>query len=121
MQIDPINTAGDDSKRQHRLSLRRLSAADFLGKMFSYIVPKVTLLLHAVGALYQVGWERDCGCNGQTPPAFVELVARRDNHVLAWFCWKKQQKRDHSKKLRELQKQDDIDAAAFRKATQEKE
>ena len=52
---------------------------------------------------------------------FTELVARRDNHVLAWYRWKKEQKRDHSRRLRELQKQDDIDMAAFRKATQEKE
>ena len=52
---------------------------------------------------------------------FNELVARRDNHVLAWHHWKKEQKRDHSRRLRELQRQDDIDAAAFRKATREKE
>ena len=89
--------------------------------MFSYIVPNVTLSLHEVGAVYQVGWERSCGCNGQKPPAFNELVACRDNHVLAWHRWKKEQQRDHSRRLRELQRQDDIDAAAFRKATQEKE
>ena len=89
--------------------------------MFSYIIPNVTLSLHEVGAVYQVGWERSCGCNGQKPPAFNELVARRDNHVLAWHRWKKEQQRDHSRRLRELQRQDDIDAAAFRKATQEKE
>ena len=52
---------------------------------------------------------------------FNELVARRDNHVLAWHRWKKEWKRDHSRRLRELQKQDDIDATAFGKATQEKE
>ena len=52
---------------------------------------------------------------------FNELVARRDNHVLAWHRWKKEQKRDHSRKLRELQKQDNIDAAAFRKAAKEQE
>ena len=89
--------------------------------MFSYIVPNVTLSLHAVGAVYQIGWERSCGCNGQKPPVFNELVARRDDHVLAWHRWKKEQKRNHSKKLRELQKQDDIDAAAFRKAAKEQE
>ena len=89
--------------------------------MFSYIVPNVILSLHEVGAVYQVQWERDCGCNGQRPPTFTELVARRDNHVLAWHRWKKEQKRDHSRRLQELQRQDDIDAAAFRKATQEKE
>ena len=89
--------------------------------MFSYIVPNVTLLLHAVGAVYQVGWERSCGCNGQKPPVFNKLVTRRDNHVLAWYRWKKEQKQDHSRRLRELQKQDNIDAAAFRKVTQEKE
>ena len=89
--------------------------------MFSYIVPNVTLSLHAVGALYQIGWERNCGCDGQKPPVFTELVAHRDNHVLAWHRWKKEQQRDHSRRLQELQRQDDIDAAAFRKATQEKE
>ena len=89
--------------------------------MFSYIVPNVILSLHEVGAVYQVQWERNCGCNGQKPPVFIELVARRDNHVLAWHRWKKEQKRDHSRRLRELQKQDDIDAAAFRKTAQEKE
>ena len=89
--------------------------------MFSYIVPNVTLSLHEVGAVYQVGWERSCRCNGQKPPAFNELVARRNNHVLTWHRWKKEQKRDHSRRLRELQRQDDIDAAAFRKATREKE
>ena len=89
--------------------------------MFSYIVPNITLLLHAVGAVYQVGWERSCGCNGQKLPVFTELVARRDNHILAWHCWKKEQKRDHSRRLQELQRQDDINAAAFRKMTQEKE
>ena len=52
---------------------------------------------------------------------FVELVARRDNHVLAWYRWKKEQKRDHSRRLQGLQKQDNIDAATFRKVTQEKE
>ena len=87
--------------------------------MFSYIVPNVTLSLHAVGALYQIGWEQNCGCNGQKPPVFTELVARRDNHILAWHRWKKEQKRDHLRRLRELQRQDDIDAATFRKATQE--
>ena len=89
--------------------------------MFSYIVPNVTLSLHEVGAVYRVQWEQSCGCNGQKPPTFNELVARRDNHILAWHRWKKEQKRDHSRRLRELQRQDDIDAAAFRKATQEKE
>ena len=89
--------------------------------MFSYIVPNVTLSLHKVGMVYQVQWERNCGCNGQRPPVFTELVARRDNHILAWHRWKKEQKRDHSRRLRELQRQDDIDAAAFRKATQELE
>ena len=48
---------------------------------------------------------------------FIELVAHRNNHVLAWYRWKKDQKRDYSRKLQELQKQDDIDVAAFRKAT----
>ena len=52
---------------------------------------------------------------------FNELVAHRDNHVLAWYCWKKEQKQDHLRRLWELQRQDDIDAAAFRKVTQEKE
>ena len=89
--------------------------------MFSYIVPNVALSLHEVGAVYQVQWERSCGCNGQKPPVFTELVARRDNHVLAWYRWKKEQQWDHSRRLRELQRQDDIDAAAFRKTTQEKE
>ena len=89
--------------------------------MFSYIVPNVALSLHAVGALYQTGWEQSCGCNGQKLPVVTELVAHRDNHVLAWHCWKKEQKRDHSRKLRELQIQDDIDAAAFRKAAKEQE
>lgn len=89
--------------------------------MFSYIILNVTLSLHAVGAVYQIGWEKDCGCNGQKPPVLVELVAHCDNHVLAWYCWKKEQKQDHLKKLQELQKQDDINVATFRKATQERE
>ena len=89
--------------------------------MFSYIVPKITLSLHEVGAVYRVQWEQSCECNGQKPPTFNELVARRDNHILAWHRWKREQKRDHSRRLRELQRQDDIDAAAFRKATKEKE
>ena len=89
--------------------------------MFSYIVPNVTLSLHEVGVVYQVQWEQSCGCNRQKPPVFTELVAHRDNHILAWYCWKREQKQDHSRRLQELQKQDNIDAAAFRKATQEKE
>ena len=89
--------------------------------MFSYIVPNITLSLHEVGVVYRVQWEQSCGCNGQKLPVFNELVARRDNHVLAWHRWKKEQKQDHSRRLRELQRQDNIDAAAFRKATQEKE
>ena len=89
--------------------------------MFSYIIPNVTLLLHAVGTVYQVGWEKNCGCNGQKLPMFIELVAHCDNHLLAWYHWKKEQKWDHSRRLQELQKQDDIDAATFRKVTQEKE
>ena len=89
--------------------------------MFSYIVPNVTLSLHEVGVVYRVQWEQSCGCNGQKLPTLNELVACRDNHILAWHRWKKEQKRDHSRRLRELQRQDDIDAAAFRKATREKE
>ena len=89
--------------------------------MFSYIIPNVPLLLHAMGMTYQVQWEKDCGCNGQRPPMFVELVACSNNHVLAWYHWKKEQKWDHSRKLWELQRQDDIDMATFRKVTQEKE
>ena len=121
MQIDPIVIVGDNLKRRHRLiPERRLSAVD-LKEMFSYIVPNTTLSLHEVGVVYQVQWERSCGCNGQRPPVFTELVARCDNHVLAWYCWKREQKRDHSRRLRELQKQDDLNTAAFRKVTQEKE
>ena len=52
---------------------------------------------------------------------FTELVARRNNHILAWYRWKKEQKRDHSRRLRELQRQDDLDTAALRRVTQEKE
>ena len=89
--------------------------------MFSYIVPNVTLSLHAVGVVYQVGWERNCGCNGQKLPMFTKLVTRHDNHVLAWYRWKREQKRDHSRRLQELQRQDDIDAAAFREVAQKKE
>ena len=89
--------------------------------MFSYIVPNFTLSLHEVGAVYQVQWERSCGCNGQKPLIETELVARRDNHVLAWYRWKREQKWDHLRRLRELQRQDNIDAAAFRRATQETE
>ena len=89
--------------------------------MFSYIVPNVTLSLHEVGAVYQVQWERSCGCNGQKPPVFTKLVARRDNHILAWYRWKREKKQDHSRRLRELQRQDNIDVATFRKVTQEKE
>ena len=89
--------------------------------MFSYIVPKVTLSLHTVGAAYQVEWERSCGCNGQRLPIFIKLATHHDNHILAWYCWKKEQRQDHSRKLQELQKQDNIDVAAFRKAIQEKE
>ena len=103
------------------LSLKTSQRCGFSKEMFLYIVPNVILSLHEVGAVYQVQWERDCGCNGQRPPMFTELVARRDNHILAWYRWKKEQKRDHSRRLRELQKQDNLDAAAFRKATQEKE
>ena len=89
--------------------------------MFSYIVPNITLLLHAVGAVYQVGWEQSCGCNGQKLPIFIKLVTRCNNHILAWYRWKKEQKWDHLRKLWELQRQDDIDVATFRKATREKE
>ena len=99
MQIDPIVIAGDDSKRRHHLIPKDVSALQILKEMFSYIVPNVTLSLHAVGALYQIGWERNCGCNGQKLPMFNELVARRDNHVLVWYRWKKEQKRDHSRRL----------------------
>ena len=81
----------------------------------------MTLSLHAAGAVYQVGWEKNCGCNAQKPPAFVKLVARPDNHMLAWYCWKKEQKQNHSRKLWELQRLDNINTAAFGKVTQEKE
>ena len=89
--------------------------------MFSYIVPNVALSLHEVGTVYQVQWERRCRCNGQKSPVFTELVTRHNNHVLAWYHWKREQKRDHTRRLQELQKQDNIDAVTFRKATQEKE
>ena len=81
----------------------------------------MTLSLHAMGAVYQVGWEKNCGCNAQKPPTFVKLVTRPDNHMLAWYCWKKEQKRNHSRKLWELQRQDNINMATFGKVTQEKE
>ena len=103
------------------LSLKTSQRCGFSEEMFSYIVPNITLSLHEVGAVYQVQWERSSGCNGQKPPVFTELVTRRDNHILAWYRWKKEQKRDHSRRLRELQQQDNINAATFREATQKKE
>ena len=90
-------------------------------KKFSYIVPNTNLSLHAVGAAYQVDWERTCRCNGLVAPTLIKLVAKHDNHVLAWYCWKKQQRQDNSIKLKELQQQDDLDAAAYRKVVHEKD
>ena len=62
-------------KRQHCLISEDVSVLQITQEIFSYIVPNVALSLHAVGAVYQVGWEKNCGCNGQKPPIFVELVA----------------------------------------------
>ena len=70
--------------RNSDLNTRCLSAVDYSKKMFSHIVPNMILLLHAMGAVYQVGWEKSCGCKRQKPPTlcfFVLWSLMYDNRV----------------------------------------
>jgi hypothetical protein len=116
--IDLVITVGDDSKRQHHFyPFRNISAL----RMFSYIVPKTKLLLHAVGAVYKVNWERSCGCKRHAAPTSNELVTIHDNHIQAWYRWKKEQKRHERKQLRDLQEQDNLNAAVYRKTVRERQ
>ena len=94
--------------------------------MFSFIVPNVRLTLREVSAIYQIAWERSTRVKVRIAPIDKEikpisnvLVAQRDNHVKAWFRWKKEQARAHRLHLRELQRQDDLETAAMRKRVQE--
>ena len=87
--------------------------------MFS-ITPNYPLSLHTAGALYNVEWESQCGCNGKKTAHIAEgLVAQCDNHVKSWLQWKKEQEKKHKEHLRDLQRQDDWDAAFFRNEVRE--
>ena len=87
-------------------------------KMFRYIVPRIELMLQEVGAVYQVDWARSSQRKNTITPIYDTLVAQRDNHVKAWLRWKKEQERKQREHLRDLQRQDDLDAMMFREEQQ---
>ena len=82
--------------------------------MFGYIVPRIELTLQEVGTVYQADWARSSQKKDMIAPIYDTLVAQRDNHVKAWLQWKKEQERKQRERLRDLQRQDDLDAAMFR-------
>ena len=79
--------------------------------MFEYLVPGKKLTLQEVGTTYQIEWARSSQRKGAIAPIYDSLVAQQDNHVRAWLQWKKEQEK---KRLRDLQRQDDLDAIMFR-------
>ena len=82
--------------------------------MFEYLVPGKKLTLQEVGATYQIDWARSSQRKGAITPIYDSLVAQRDNHVRAWLQWKKEQEKKRREHLRDLQRQDDLDAMMFR-------
>ena len=82
--------------------------------MFEYLVPGKKLTLREVGATYRIDWARSSQRKGAITPIHDSLVAQRDNHVRAWLQWKKEQERKQREHLRDLQRQDDLDAMMFR-------
>ena len=86
--------------------------------MFEYLVPGKKLTLQEVGAVYQVDWARFSQRKNTISPIYSSLVAQRDNHVRAWLQWKKEQERKRREHLRDLQRQDDLDAMMFREEQQ---
>ena len=83
-------------------------------------------MLREVSAIYQIAWERSTRVKVQIAPIDKEikpissvLVAQRDNHVKAWFRWRKEQARAHRLHLQELQRKDDLETAAMRKRVRE--
>ena len=86
--------------------------------MFEYVVPKIRLTLQEVGAIYQIDWARSGQRKNTITPIYGTLVAQRDNHVKAWLQWKKEQEKKQQEHLRDLQRQDDLDAAMFREEQQ---
>ena len=82
--------------------------------MFEYLVPGKKLTLQEVGAVYRIDWARSNQRKDTIPPIYSSLVAQRDNHVRAWLQWKKERERKRQEHLRDLQRQDDLDAIMFR-------
>ena len=87
-------------------------------KMFEYVVPKTRMMLKEVGVVYQIDWARSSQRKNTITPIYDMLVAQRDNHVNAWLRWKKEQEKKQREHLRDLQRQDDLDAAVFREEQQ---
>ena len=71
-------------------------------------------MLQEVGAVYQIDWAQLSQRKNTIAPIYDMLVAQWDNHVKAWLWWKKEQGRKQREHLRDLQRQDDLDAAIFR-------
>ena len=103
-------------KRRHHLSPCRDVSTQ---KMFKYIVPRIRLMLQEVGAAYQIDWAQSSRRKDMIAPIYDTLVAQQDNHVKAWLRWKKEQERKQQECLRDLQRQDDLDAAMFREEQQQ--
>ena len=82
--------------------------------MFEHLVPGKKLTLQEVGATYQIDWAQSSQRKGAITPIYDSLVAQRDNHVRAWLQWKKEQEKKRREHLRDLQRQDDLDAMMFR-------
>ena len=86
--------------------------------MFEYIVPNLRMTLQEVGAAYQIDWARSSQKKNTIALIYDTLVAQRDNHVRAWLQWKKEQEKKQQEHLRDLQRQDDLDAMRFREEQQ---
>ena len=82
--------------------------------MFEYLVPGKKLTLQEVGATYHIDWARSSQKKGVITPIYDSLVAQRHSHVRAWLQWKKEQEKKRREHLRDLQRQDDLDAMMFK-------
>ena len=71
-------------------------------------------MLQEVGTIYRVDWAQSSQGKNMIALIYDTLVAQRDNHVKAWLRWKKEQEKKQREHLKDLQRQDDLDAAMFR-------
>ena len=88
-------------------------------EMFEYIVPNLRMMLQEVGVVYRIDWAQSSQKENTIAPIYDALIAQQDNHVKAWLRWKKEQEKKQREHLRDLQRQDDLDAMMFREEQQQ--